>query len=195
MKRRYKLILIIFISFLLTIFIYFTFYKEKYYYLAIGNDYKNFSTYTFVDYINENLKNKKNYKSFIFNKNNYTLESIYEDLVNNKDKINSKIKKANIITLTLNINELNNYKVLNNIVINDYLNNLELIINKIKKLNNNNIYIINLYDQKFNDINIKIKEISTRNNINYIKLDNIKNNYLSYKDHKKIANLVVNNIK
>ena len=201
MRRRYKLLLIIFISFLLALIFYFLFNKEKYLYLAIGDDLNNnYSTYSYVDYIKYYQK-YKNYQ-FHHHTNNYLkVETILDDIKNDNKNINYYIKNANLITICLGTEELYNYNDLNNEIIIDYLNNIYTLLNIIRQLNKNKIYIINVYNKKYNFINNKIKKYAIYNNITYLGIDNFDKNaiyqinnqsYLSYNSHQKIANIIMN---
>lgn len=200
MRRRYKLLLIIFISFLLVLIIHFCFRKDSFIYVSLGDNlsFNNSSTYNFIDYL------KYYYASSDIEVYEYADEyspskDLYNNIVQNNENINYYLKNANIITVSLGSVELNNYKELNEEIIIDYLNNIYILLNKISKLNNN-IFLINVYQDEYMLVNKKIKEYCTIQNINYIGIDDIKNNniyqanlktYLSYKGHQNIADIIV----
>ena len=200
MRRRYKLLIIIFISFLLALIIYFLCHKETYLYFAIGDNLNNnYSTYSYIDYINS-FQKQKNYQ-FHYHTNSYlTVESILNDIKNDTKEINYYLKNANLITICLGTEELYNYNDLNNEIIIDYLNNIYTLLNIIRHLNKNEIYIINVNDDNLDFINNKIKKYAKDNDINYLGVDNFDKNaiyqinnksYLSYKAHHKIANIIM----
>lgn len=160
--------------------------------------FNNSSTYNFIDYL------KYYYASSDIEVYEYADEyspskDLYNNIVQNNENINYYLKNANIITVSLGSVELNNYKELNEEIIIDYLNNIYILLNKISKLNNN-IFLINVYQDEYMLVNKKIKEYCTIQNINYIGIDDIKNNniyqanlktYLSYKGHQNIADIIV----
>ena len=199
MRRRYKLLIIIFISFLLALIIYFAFHKDTYLYFAIGDNLNNnLSTYSYIDYIN-NLSTQKNYHFHKYTNSYITVESILEDIQNDIKDINYYLKNANLITISLGTEELYNYNELNDEIILDYLNNMYNLLNTVRRLNKNDVYIINVYDDNYSFINNKIKKYALDNDINYIGIEQFNKNaiyqinnksYLSYKDHQKLANLI-----
>ena len=190
MKRRYKLLLIIFISFILIIIFYKVLYKKKKMYLSIGYCLNgNFNTYSYIDY----LKNGISY----FNFNDFTnLEELNDMIDDNYLNINYYIKNASFITISLDTIELCNYEQLNDDILEDYLNNIDYLFKKLSA--NKNVYFINTYDNSFFIINEQIKKLASTHHIYYIDsnfFENdiyyIKNNsYLSTKGHKKLSNLV-----
>ena len=200
MRRRYKLLLIIFISFILVLIIYLLFHKNNYLYVAIGEDLNNnLSTYSYIDYINS-FQKQKNYQFHHHTYSYLTVESIINDIKNDTKEINYYLKNANLITICLGTEELYNYNDLNNEIILDYLNNIYTLLNDIRHLNKNEIYIINVYDDNLNFINNKIKKYALDNDINYIGIEQFNknaiyqignNSYLSYKAHKKLADLII----
>ena len=86
MKKRYKLLIIIFISFILVLIIYKLCYKNKYTYLFLGANYNNLSTYDFNDRLKYFLKDKNLlYKEIL---EPFIIEEYLEMLDNNKYNIN-----------------------------------------------------------------------------------------------------------
>ena len=194
MKRRYKLFLIIFISFILIIIIYFLFLKKDKLYLSIGYSLNgNFNTYTYIDY----LKKDVNYYNF---DNFNTIDELNEKIKSNYGNINYYINKAYYITLCLDSYELNNYELLDDNIINDYLNNIELLFKVLSK--NRNVFFINSLNEDYIYINEKIKDIASSYKIYYIDYNFFKSElyyvqnsaYLSQKGHKKLSNLIKSRI-
>lgn len=201
MKRRYKLLLIIVISFLLAIIIYKINYKPKVSYLFLGERYNNLSTYDFNDYINYSFKNKP-YK-FHEVTEPMILDEYLDLIKTNKDNINYYIKNASFIVISLGTLELENYKKIDTSIIIEYLNNLYKLLSYIRKLNNNDIFLINLYDNNYTFINNKIKKYTMDYNIYYIdksipgpeSLFYIQDKLLlTYKGHEKVANYILSKV-
>ena len=201
MRRRYKLLIIIFISFFLVLIIYFTCHKDSYLYFAIGDNLNNnTATYSYIDYINRNVK-QKNYQFHRYTNSYISVENIMNDINNDTKDINYYIKNANLITISLGTEELYNYNELNNEIIIDYLNNFYTLLKSIRHLNKNEVYIINVYDDSYAFINKKIRKYAKDLHIKYIGIADFSKNavyqinnksYLSYKDHQKLANLIIN---
>lgn len=203
MRKRYKLLLIIVISFILVFFIYFKLKKNKFIYLSFASAQKSI-TYEYEDYVNDSLKNK-NYMYYKYNNNVANMDLLLIKLNNNDRNINYYIKNANFITFYINTRELNNYKNLTEDIITDYLNNFKAILMHFNKLNNQPILVINLYSkQKFADINIKIKQIVDEMEFMYIDESFFQVNeyiqyndelHLTYKGHNHLANYIIEYIK
>ncbi|MBE6148792.1 MAG: hypothetical protein E7167_04840 [Firmicutes bacterium] len=202
MRKRYKLFLIIFISFILVLFIYFFLKEEKFIYVSLGDklSFNNFSTYNYTEYLKYYYQDSNITIYEYIDEYNITGE-LSKQINENTANINYYLKNASLITLSLGTIELYNYKELNEEVIINYLNNLYMLLNKLSRLNNN-IYLINVYEDNLQLINKKISDYCREFNINYIDLSIINYNnvyqnelktYLSYRGHKNIADRIVKN--
>ena len=200
MRKRYKLLLIIFISFIFVIIIYKYFHQESYMYLAIGSNLNNnLSTYNYLDYLNKNL-DKENYIFKHYDEIYLTSDSLLENISKDNGDINYYLKNANLITISLDTEELYNYENLNNDIILDYLTNVYSILNSIIKINNGKIVLINLYNDDLNTVNVKLKRYCHNNDIIYIGKENLTSSvylinnksYLSYQGHKELATIINN---
>ncbi|MBE6155603.1 MAG: SGNH/GDSL hydrolase family protein [Firmicutes bacterium] len=200
MRRRYKLLLIIFISFLLVIFIYLFFRKDKFIYVSLGDElsFNNISTYNYREYIDYYYQ-KRNIITYQYADEYNPSEDLFKQIIENVGNINYYLKNADLITISLGTIELNNYKELNEEIIIHYLSNIYILLERISKLNKN-IFLINVYDSKYNLVNKKIKEYCLLHKIHYIDSSIIKNNniyitnsktYLNYKGHKNIASKII----
>lgn len=135
---------------------------------------------------------------------------------NEKITIQNAIKNADLITLSIGMNEIVN-KYQSNLseskmykYIDECMNDMNILIKKIAKLENKNIYILGFYnpyvDKSFDKYikyaNNKIIDISSKNKLNYVNLykifDNNKhliyniNNYYPNEDgYKLIANEII----
>ena len=200
MRKRYKLILIIFISFLLVFFIYLFLRKDRFIYVNLGDDlsFNNFSTYNYAQYLQYYYQDK-NIEVYKYADEYNPSEDLYNQIIRNESDINYYLKNARIVTLSLGTVELSNYKELNEEIIINYLSSVYILLEKLSKLNNN-IFLINMYDSSYALINKKLKEYAQIKNIFYIDRSMIMENsiyqnnlktYLNYQGHKKVADIIV----
>jgi len=222
--KKVFLILILFIS---CYFIYNKTINEKLYYLTIGdalsmgiNEYGVVS-YGYNNYVKDYLisKNKLEEYNKQFTDRDYWIRDIVKAISYNEKKennsLNRLIKKADIITISLGMNELyykleksneNIYTYIDS-MINDY----SKILNYINKFHHNKVYILGYYNVtgKNNDIfnyaNYKLKELTNNYSFTYINLSNIFNNNPNYfikkdnfipniKGYEKISQIIVENL-
>lgn len=220
---KFKIIIIIIIGTILTSIIYVYTSKDNLNILALGDglstgmtpyhvegfDYNDY----LIEYLNESKKLDKYYKNF--NEVDETVSNLINKINNNIENIDKKIKlkqaikNADIITLSLGMDELNNYakkNLLGSTKINGYLQKYDEALKIIRSLNNKKIYLISLYstnlipENKINKINEELKKLCQKYNINYIDISNIidnqdffiKNNnyYINYKGQEYIFNKI-----
>ena len=222
---KYKILLIICVGIVCTAIIYFHTDGEKINVLALGDglstgmtiyhvegyDYNDY----LIEYLNENQKLGTYYKSF--NEVDETASNLAMKINNNvttiekKIKIKQAIKEADIITLSLGMDELNNYvkkNTLGTTKINGFLHKYEEVMRLLRNVNDKKIYCIGLYESnlinktKIEKINTEIQKIAKKNNITFIDITDIteykefflqKNNYyLNYKGQEYIFNKIKN---
>ena len=222
-----KKVILILILFFSCYIIYNKTIDEKNYYLSIGdflskgvNEYGSV-VYGYNDYFKDYLQKEKKLKGYnkIFTNSDYRIIDIVKVLEYNEKKedtsLNYLIKKANIITISLGMNELY-YKLNNNknvyTYIDDMLQNYEKIFKYINLFHHKKIYIIGYYNisNRNNDIfdyaNYKLKELCNKYNFTYIDLAKIFNNnpiYFNKKDsfipnsngYKKISQIIIEKYK
>ncbi len=216
---KYKILIIIALGTIFTSFIYFHTNKDNLNLLALGDglstgmtpyhiegyDYNEY----LAEYLNENKRLENYYKNFneidetasnLMNKINNNIENIDQ-----KIKLKQAIKEADIITISLGMDELNNYAKKNNLgstKINGYLTKYEEVVKNVRSLNNKKIYIIGLYpstlinETKIVKINEGLKKLAKQYSIEYIDIESIveqeeffksKNDYyLNYKGQEYI---------
>lgn len=202
-----KTLVIFFASLLLSFIIFKITYKDKIDYLSLGDEltlgYTPFDTYnkSYTDYFSQYLKNKKKLGYYIndFNKYNYRIDNLLEDMKelkeikidNKKININQAISSADIITLSFgqkdlylmlssnydgklkNLDEIYNY-------IDNHFNNYVNLLNQIRKINSDKIYIIGFYNPLINtnqDTINKLNKIFNYINKKYKSLEENKNIY------------------
>lgn len=224
---KYKILIILLIGTILTSAIYFNSEKNEINLLALGDGISTGMTsyhvegYDFNDYLTEYLNKSKNLNKYykFFNETDETLNTLITKIDNNindieqKIKIKQAIKKANIITLAIGMDELNNYASKNNLgstKINGFLKKYDELLKKIRNLNDKKIYVIGLYNSnkinisKIEKINIELEKITKKYNCEFIDIENIteykkyfnlsNNYYLNYKGQKYIYEIIKNKI-
>lgn len=223
-----KKVFLILTLFLSCYFIYNKTTNNKIYYLTIGdslskgtNEYGVVS-YGYNDYVKDYLDENKRLEEFnkTYTNNDYRIIDVIKALEYNEKKnnytLNRLIKKADIITISLGMNELyyklekggqNIYTYIDNMI-----KNYEKILKYINKFHHEKVFILGYYNilGESNDIftyaNYKLKEICNKYNFIYIDLSNILTNnpnYLSKKDsfipnnkgYEKISQIIVENLK
>lgn len=188
-----KKIIFIIIVFVVTFYIYFLNINKKVYYLSLG-DYLAYG-------INNNNKVQNSYSNNILNKyknnlENYVNYSIVEDyrvmdlindinynkeiIYNNKNyKLQNLLIKANIITISIGMNDLI-YK--HGGVSYDYadelLEDINVLLTTIKKYNKDKVYFLSFYDIINNSdiikyVNEKLSNICKENNIYFVDISNL----------------------
>ena len=223
-----KKVFFILILFLSCYFIYNKTIDNKLYYLTIGdalskgiNEYGVVS-YGYNDYVKEYLEKNNRLKKYnkTFTNSDYRIIDIIKLLEYNEKKenysLNRLINEADIITISLGMNELY-YKISTgseNIYtyIDNMINNYNKILKYINKFHHKKVYILGYYNVlgEYNDIfnyaNYKLEEICKKNNFNYINLSNILTNNPNYfkkthnfipntKGYEKISQIIVENLK
>jgi len=178
-------------------------------------------SYGYNNYVKDYLisKNKLEEYNKQFTDRDYWIRDIVKAISYNEKKennsLNRLIKKADIITISLGMNELyykleksneNIYTYIDS-MINDY----SKILNYINKFHHNKVYILGYYNVtgKNNDIfnyaNYKLKELTNNYSFTYINLSNIFNNNPNYfikkdnfipniKGYEKISQIIVENL-
>ena len=220
---KYKIGLIIIIGVILTSFIYFHTTEDTLTVLALGDGISTGMTiyhvegYDYNEYLTEALNEENNLGNFYryFNEVDETAHNLVTKINNNITSIDKKIqlkqaiKEADIITISLGMDELNNYakkNTLGSTKINGFLNKYEEVINILRRLNDKKIYSIGLYKSqlinqaKITKINEELKKIAEKYKIEFINIEEItehkdfflqKNNYyVNYKGQEFIYNKI-----
>ena len=224
-----KKVFLILTLFLSCYFIYTKTEGDKKNYLVIGdslskgiNEYGVVS-YGYSDFIKDYLEDKKILKNYnkTYTDVNYKVSDIVKILEYNESKnsisLNRLIKEADIITISLGIDEIY-YKInKNNQNIYTYIDNMisdyNKILNYISKFHHDKVYILGYYNTTKNNIDIfnyanyKLEVLTKKYNYTYIDLakilDNnptyisqISNNYVpNIRGYEKISQIIVENLK
>lgn len=227
-----KKIISILILFLSCYFIYNITIDNELFYLSIGDgiakgitDEGNVSVYNYTDSIKNYLTSKNKLKGFnnSFVDKDYRITDLLriikykEEIVVNNDhiSINELLKQADIVTISLGMNELY-YKILvdnNNIYsyIDGMLNDMELLLKEVDRYNHKKVIVLGYYNitnnnkDIFNYVNYKLKNIVNKRGFEFIDIDKIINNdtdyftndtnfYLNNGGYEKISQIIVEKI-
>ena len=193
-----KKIIFIILVFLIVFLIYYFNANEKIYYVSIGdylsyginNFEKSDSGYSTIlkDNYKKNLENYVNYSSYddyrvmdLINDINYNKSVIYEE---KEYKIQNLLIKANIMTISIGMNDLIYKKNLNYNYIDNLLDDIDNLLILIRKYNKDEIYFLGFYDIiNNNDLieytNKRLMNICRKNKIKYVYPTNEGYKYIS----------------
>lgn len=227
-----KKIISILILFLSCYFIYNLTIDNELFYLSIGDgiakgitDDGNVSEYNYTNSIKNYLTSKNKLKGFnnSFVDKDYRITDLLriikykEEIVVNNDhiSINELLKKADIVTISLGMNELY-YKILvdnNNIYsyIDGMLSDMELLLKEVDRYNHKKVIVLGYYNTTdnnkdiFNYVNYKLKNIVNKRGFEFVDVDKIINNitnyftnntnfYLNNGGYQKISQIIVEKI-
>lgn len=226
-----KKIIFIIILFLSCYIIYNLTTDSKFYYLSLG-DFLSSGTnvygikqYSYSDYVRDYLdkEDKLKYYNNIFTDSDCRITDLlnameYNGLkvINGKEvSINQLLKKADIITLSVGMNELYYKLNLNNGNIYNYMNGLlddmKQLLKYINKFNHKKVFVSGYYNigvsqEYINYINAKLEYIVSEEGFEYVDLSNIFDNNPIYFDKKgsfipnnegylKISKIIVEKLK
>ncbi len=161
MKRKYKLLIIITIGFILSLLLYLRLNKQNNTLLFVGDSLLNNKTYE--SGVLNILPNYTLNKEYLIG--NITTSEMYNLINKNISSIQKDIHEAKVLVLSIGYQELQS-----GANIRMYLYYLEKIIVKLKELNNNQIYLISMptSEIKYQDINTWLKNIALKYNIEYL---------------------------
>lgn len=223
-----KKVFLILTLFLSCYFIYTKTEGNKKNYLVIGdsiskgiNEY-GISSYGYSDFIKDYLDENKSLKNYnnTFTNIDYKVSDIVNILKYNQKKnnynLNRLIKEADIITISLGIQEIYYKLNKNNQNIYTYIDNIikdyNQILNYINKFHHEKVYILGYYNVTgtnndiFNYANYKLEELTKKYNYNYVDLSQILDNNPTYisqidenympniKGYQKISQIIVENL-
>jgi len=192
MGDKMKKIIFTVIVFLIVFLIYSLNISEKIYYVSIG-DYLSYGINNFDIVDNnyssnirekykENLANYVNYSSI----DNYRVMDLINDInynktinFNNKEyKLQNLLIKANLLTISIGMNDLIYKKNVTYNYIDQLLSDIDSLLSLIRKYNKDEIYFLSFYDvinnkQYIEYSNEKLKEICKKNNIKFVDISNL----------------------
>lgn len=211
-----KKIIFILILFLSCYIIYNLTVDSKFNYVTLGDSLSNgvniygIKQYGYSDYVKDYLYKEDKLKSYcdVFTDQNYRITDLikmieYNEIIKlngKKVSINQLLKKANIITLSIGMNELYYKLNINDENIYNYMNELLVDINKllllIDKFDCEKVFVLGYYNvgveqEYINYINVKLNDVVDNYGYEYIDLANIFDNNPIYFD--KNGSFVPNN--
>lgn len=185
-----KLLLLLFISAIVTMLIYALNRNEKTYYLSLGDGVAEGMTafhvegYSYSDYIKDELQSRKCLDKFIkgFNEKDQRVKDLSLYIEKNTEitvgketiPIQQAINKADIITLSIGSDELYTKEKITEKDIKNFASNLEILYKKIKKYAQNKVIVLGLYyvmdvsTMVTDKINLEIEELCKRYGFTYI---------------------------
>ena len=195
MKKIIFTILVVIITFL----IYFFNRSEKIYYLSLGdylsyginnfNNVNNSYSNNLKDYYKENLDNYVNYSNYddyrvmdLINDINYNELVTYE---NKEYKLQNLLIKANLITLSIGMNDLiykSNFEIDLYEYTDQLLRDIDNLFKLIRKYNKDEIYFLSFYNVINNQnlidyANTELEKICNKNKIKFVDIS-LLNNYI-----------------
>lgn len=208
-----KKIIFAVLTFFVIFIIYYFNISENIYYLSIG-DYLSYGINNFNNVnngYNENIK--AYYKDRISNYVNYSNKEDYRvmDLINdikynktiiyqNKEyKFQNMLIKANLITISIGMNDIKSLKNISYEYIDQLLIDIESLFKLIRKYNKDKIYYLGFYNVINNReiieyTNNRIKRICIKNKIKYVDISDLNNyifnNYPTEDGYKYITNQI-----
>lgn len=211
-----KKIIFIIILFLSCYIVYSLTTSDKIYYVTLGDSLSKgvnvygIKQYGYSDYIKDYLELDNRLSSFnnTFTGSNYRITDLLRMIEYNEIKkvngeevsINRLLKKADVITLSIGMNELyfklkmNDYNIYN--YMNDLLIDMEQLLNHINKFNHRKVFVLGYYNigdyqEEINYINVKLESIVSKEGFEYIDLSNIFDNNPDFFDNSD--NFIPNN--
>lgn len=189
-----KKIILSILVFIIVFLIYYFNISEKVYYVSLGdflsygiNNFENIDN-GYSDNIKEeykdNLDNYVNYSTY----DDYRVMDLMNDITynktityNNKEyKIQNLLIKANLLTLSIGMNDLINKKNITYNYADELLKDIEYLLELIRKYNKDKIYFLSFYNvinnQELIDYsNNKLESICNKNNIKFVDISNLDN--------------------
>lgn len=215
---KYKILIILFISFVLTFLIYYSLSNNcNINYLSIGDGVASGETPYHIDgisynnYLLEEMATIKTYNDYSFQNNN--ISKLITIIEKNKKVNNTYIKQlihnANVITISVGMDEIVKYGItdeVNEEYLHSFIIQYEKLIKQIRKINDNQIIIIGFYDNTYLSkstiiiLNSHLANIADKYNAVFLDINPIIKNenyflkkesyYFNYLAHEKIAQII-----
>ncbi len=213
-----KIILIAVIGAILSIIIYFYTQSDEIKIVSLGDGISigmtpyNIEGYSYNDYLKEDYKNIHKLNTYYeFGGFGKTVKELIYEIKENKTKIinNEKvdiqraINEADILTISIGMDELSEDKITKNTIL-DYEDDIKELLSMIKMLNHKQVIVLGLYTIKTEELsniaklNAIIKDCAISNGFTYIDISNLLSKkeyyldtnsyYINYIGHKAIYN-------
>lgn len=207
MKKTIKILILLLIS-LSVYFIYNTKSKRTINYVSLGDGFASGinayheKSYGYSDYLKDYLKKEHilgNYNNFSYE--DMMIKDIKKDIIinvhNNNDNIKRALREADLLTISVGINDLIYEMNVNNVdskltqekILTKIVNKIEESIKEIKKYYQKDIYLVgyyNFYPQNsvektlLDKLNRKYQQFCGKNNITFIDNHNLDNKLFNY---------------
>lgn len=218
MKKKYKILIILVVSFLLTFLIYKLFSDNNINYLGIGDGIASGETPYHIDgisynnYLEENLPNIKSFNTYNFKNNN--VNSLILDIKQNK-KLNNNyhlkqlIHNANVITIAIGMDEIVKYSITDKITedyLHTYILSYEKLLKQIRHISESKIIILGFYDNYYLSkstiiiLNSHLANLAEQYDCIFLDINSLLKNkeyflkkesyYFNYYGHEKIAEII-----
>ena len=203
-----KKIIFIIILFLSCYIVYNLTLSDRLHYVTLGDSLSKgvniygVKQYGYSDYIKDYLEQENRLSSFdnTFTDSNYRITDLLRLIEYNEVKnvngvdvsLNRLLKKADVITLSIGMNELYYKLKLNDNNIYNYMNgilgDMEQLLKYINKFNHKKVFVLGYYNiggyqEEINYINVKLKNIVANEGFEYIDLTNYFDNNPNYFDN------------
>ena len=196
MRRKYKLILIILVSVIVTYFIYFSSRDAKLNLVVLGDGIAsgetpyNIDGISYNDYLKEYFENKRllNLYNDSYTYKNYQIDDLLEDLKSNitskNDNLNMQqlIHKANLITINIGEEELTKLAITNDLnkdYLKDYIKEYDHLLYMLKDITDAKIVIIGYYENMYLDksnviiLNSEISNLAIKYDATFINISDL----------------------
>ena len=217
MRRKYKIIIILAISFFLTFLIYKFSSSSSINYLGLGDGVASGETPYHIDsisynnYLEENIPKIKTFNTYSFKNNN--VNSLVTAIKQNK-KINNNFLKqlihnADLITIAIGMDEIVKYSIIDEITeeyLHDFILSYEKLLKQIRDINENKIIILGFYDNYYLNkstviiLNSHLANLAEKYNCIFLDINSLLKNkdyflkkesyYFNYLGHEKIAEVI-----
>ncbi len=196
MKRKYKILLIVLISGILTYLIYFFNYDSRLNIVAIGDGIASGQTpydidgISYNDYIKEYYENKRSLKSYNndYAKKNYKIKDLINDIeeneIYNEEELSIKqvMHNADLITICIGEEELSKLAITKDLTI-DYLKSFikeyDELLKILKEITEAKIIILGFYENMYLDktnliiLNSEISNLALKYEANFIDISDL----------------------
>lgn len=203
-----KKIIFIIILFLSCYIVYNLTLSDRFDYVTLGDSLSKgvniygIKQYGYSDYIKDYLEQEKKLSSFdnTFTDSNYRITDLIRMIEYNEVKnvngddvsLNRLLKKADVITLSVGMDELYYKLKMNDNNIYNYMNgilgDMEQLLKYINKFNHKKVFVLGYYNigdfqDEINYINVKLKNIVSNEGFEYVELTNYFDNNPNYFDN------------
>ena len=181
---KFKIIILLILSTIITYLIYKTNPDKEYYILSIY-DKTTSSNYPYNNILKEKLNKFKIIYDETISENNLEIENVIDNIINNKNHIKQNINKADLLIINLGFYETNMSILYNSNISKELLEDVTNLYRQIRKISSSPILFIGPMNIS-TVLNNALKNIANSYNVDYIK-----NNYYT---PQELADLLLTKI-